>query len=59
MKYITVFLIFIAISSTAQEIFESENTKIIHYDPRKSFIIPYTIRCFDNALDFHKKAVQL
>ncbi len=55
MKYITVFLIFIAINSTAQEIFESENTKIIHYDSRKSFIIPYTIRCFDNALDFHKR----
>ena len=55
MKYLSLLLILLSFGSSAQEVFQSKNAKIIHYDPRKSFIVPYAVRCFDNALDFHKR----
>ena len=55
MKYLSLLLLLFSFGSSAQEVFQSKDAKIIHYDPRKSFILPYTVRCFDNALDFHKR----
>ena len=55
MKYLSLLLILLSFGASAQEVFQSKNAKIIHYDPRKSFIVPYAVRCFDNALDFHKR----
>ena len=55
MKYLSFLLVLLSFGASAQEIFQLENAKIIHYDPRKSFIVPYTVRCFNNALDFHKR----
>src|SRR5271169_2301286 len=37
---------------------ETEHVRVIYYDPAHEYLVPYLIRCFENALKFDNKLFQ-
>jgi len=47
-------LFFFNISSNAQLYsLETENLRLIYYDPLQSYLVPHVVRCFENSNRFH------
>ena len=57
-----IFIIFLAISyfafaqgSTRLNKYETSNARLVFLDNATSYLVPHTVRSFENALNFHKK----